>query len=85
MEQFNVYEAKTQLSELLNRVEHGEEIVIARAGRPVARLVPVAKRQEPRVPGSMLGLITMSPDFDHTPDDLIAAFYGADEIHEAAS
>ena len=76
MEQLNVYEAKTQLSELLNRVEHGEEIVIARAGRPVALLVPATGRQSARVPGSLRGLIHMSPDFDDTPEDLIDAFHG---------
>jgi len=78
-----VYEAKTQLSELLNRVERGEEIVIARAGRPVALLVPATKRQSPRIPGSLRGLIDMSPDFDDTPEDLINEFHGG--AHEIAS
>lgn len=50
MDTINVYEAKTQLSRLLERVEAGEEVVIARAGKPVARLVPLAQRPR-RVPG----------------------------------
>ena len=51
MAQVNVHEAKTQLSKLLARVAAGEEIVIARAGKPVARLVPVEHERPRRVPG----------------------------------
>ena len=47
----NIYDAKTNLSKLLERVEAGEEIVIARNGRPIARLVPEQRRREPRKPG----------------------------------
>jgi prevent-host-death family protein len=63
MESVNVYEAKTQLSRLLERVEAGEEIVIARAGTPVARLVPLSKRPR-RVPGFWKGRIHFAPDWD---------------------
>lgn len=59
----NVYEAKTQLSRLLERVEAGEEIVIARAGKPVARLVPVAGRPV-REPGRWAGRWWLAPDWD---------------------
>jgi prevent-host-death family protein len=64
MAQVNVHEAKTQLSKLLARVEAGEEIVIARAGKPVARLVPVAQTKTRRVPGEDEGKIWIAEDFD---------------------
>jgi prevent-host-death family protein len=66
-EQVNVYEAKTHLSRLLERVEAGEEIVIARHGRPVARLVPPQRVGPPRRPGSLAGRIHLAADFD-VPD-----------------
>ncbi len=61
--QVNVYEAKTQLSRLLVRVEAGEEIVIARSGRAVARLVPVGAPAR-RSPGALAGEIEIGDDFD---------------------
>lgn len=60
----NIHEAKTHLSRLVERVEAGEEITLARAGRPVARLVPYAKRQEPRPLGMWKGQIWLAPDWD---------------------
>lgn len=63
MEQVNVLEAKTQLSRLLARVEQGEEIIIARDGKPVAILTSAAKRL-PRAPGRLKGQITIGDDFD---------------------
>ncbi len=76
--QLNVYEAKTQLSRLLERVESGEEVVIARAGRPVARLVPETTQPARRTPGGWEGRVWMAPDFDDTPDEVIAAFEGSE-------
>jgi prevent-host-death family protein len=70
----NVHEAKTHLSRLLERVEAGEEIVVARSGKPVARLVPFQEARAPRQSGRLRGAVRMAPDFDHTPDDLIVAF-----------
>ncbi len=70
----NVHEAKTRFSELLRRVEQGEEIVIARDGRPVARLV--AMPQQARTPGRWRGQVTIAEDFDDTPEELIALFEG---------
>jgi prevent-host-death family protein len=76
METVNIHEAKTHLSRLVQRVEAGEEIVISRAGKPVARLVPLAQQLKPRVFGQMRGRITISDDFDAPlPDELLAAFY----------
>ncbi len=74
MEQVNVYEAKTHLSRLLERVEAGEEIIIARNGRPVARLVPTQRTEARRVPGSLRGKIWISPDFDEPDEELIDLF-----------
>ena len=60
----NFHEAKTHLSRLVERVEAGEEITLARAGRPVARLVPYRARHEPRRPGLWKGQVSIGPDFD---------------------
>jgi prevent-host-death family protein len=60
----NIHEAKTHLSRLIERVEAGEEITLARAGRPVARIVPYAARRRPRVPGLWKGRIVIHPGFD---------------------
>lgn len=76
----NVHEAKTHLSKLLNRVQAGEEIIIARAGDPVAKLVPLEPKIEDRVPGTAKGQMWMAPDFDAPlPDDLLDAFEGLGE------
>jgi len=69
----NIREAKARFSRLLARVSKGEEIVIARAGKPVARLVPLANAVARRTPGSAAGLVRISDDFDAPlPDELIA-------------
>jgi prevent-host-death family protein len=60
----NVHAAKIQFSRLLARVEEGEEIIIARAGRPIAKLVPVAQPPEPRVPGQDAGQVWVAENFD---------------------
>jgi prevent-host-death family protein len=70
----NMHEAKTQLSKLAERVEKGETVVIARAGKPCMDLVPHRPRREPRSPGALKGRITLAPDFDTTPEPVIQAF-----------
>ena len=75
----NVHEAKTQLSRLLDRAAAGEEIVVARAGRPVARLVALATPRSERTPGRLRGKISFADDFDGTPDWLVEAFEGGPE------
>ncbi len=76
-ETVNVYEAKTHLSQLLDRAAAGEEIVIARAGRPVARLVALAgSPSRRRTPGSWRGKVSMAADFDELPAEIDAAFRG---------
>jgi prevent-host-death family protein len=75
---YNVHEAKTHLSRLLDRVAEGEEIIIAKSGRPVAKLVRVAV--EPRRPGRLKGRIRVGPDFDEPlPEEILAAFRGEGE------
>lgn len=62
---FNIHDAKTHFSKLLERVSKGEDIVIAKAGKPVARILPfVAEDVSPRVPGIDKGKVTILPDFD---------------------
>lgn len=72
----NVHEAKTNLSKLLERVSAGEEIVIARAGKPVARLVPYAARPAKRTLGAWEGKVWIAPDFDELPESIMRAFRG---------
>lgn len=75
MTPINVHEAKTHLSRLLERVANGEEVVIARSGRPVARLVPFER--SPRKPGRLKGKVRIGPDFDAPlPEEIAAAFRG---------
>ena len=75
----NIYDAKTRLSELVERAADGEEIVIAKAGRPVARLVPLRAVREARSPGRWGNAVTIASDFDAPlPPDLLADFEGRD-------
>ena len=69
-----MHEAKTRLSRLLQEVEDGEEIVIARNGEPVARLVRVEPERKPREPGWAKGKVWMAPDFDEFDDDMARDF-----------
>ncbi len=79
MIQVNIHEAKTNLSRLLERVTAGEEIVIARAGRPIARLVPWQEKKSPRTLGIFAGQIHIHEDFDELPDDMRKLFEGGDD------
>lgn len=73
---YNVHEAKTQLSRLLAQVAEGEEVVIAKAGEPVARLVPVRKKGKPEL-GFAKGQVWIADDFDAPlPEDLQKLFEG---------
>jgi len=71
----NIHDAKTHLSRLVERAEAGEEITIARAGRPVARLVPL-RAARPRMLGALRGRIRLAPDFDALDETVIALFEG---------
>ncbi len=72
----NLYDAKTNLSSLVERAAAGEEIVIAKAGKPKAKLVPYRAAAEPRKPAHALGLTFIADDFDAPIPDLEAAFEG---------
>ena len=77
MSQVNLYDAKTQLSRLVDRAAAGEEIIIAKGGRPLARLVPLAARTRPRTLGRLAGEVWIGPDFDAPlPEDVAKAFDG---------
>lgn len=78
MAEVNIHEAKTHLSRLLQRVAAGEEIVIAKGGVPVARLVPIEAPPR-RIFGIDRGVFEVPPDFDEPlPPDVLAAFEGRD-------
>ncbi|OIQ54869.1 hypothetisches protein [Moorella thermoacetica] len=62
--QVNIHEAKTHFSKLLAQVKEGREVIIAKAGKPVARLVPITSEKPERHPGSAKGQITIAPDFN---------------------
>jgi prevent-host-death family protein len=73
----NIHEAKTHLSRLLARVAEGSEIIIGKAGKPVAKLVPYRPAAQPRrKPGCWKGKVRMARDFDRLPAELAAAFRG---------
>lgn len=74
--QFNIHEAKTHFSRLLERVEKGEELVIARNGRPLAKLVPYAEEREPRKLGLLKGKIWVADDFDEVDEEIVRMFEG---------
>jgi prevent-host-death family protein len=69
MAQFNVAEAKSRFSELVQKAVSGEEVVIARDNRPLLRLVPLGSLSGKRKPGSARGRVWMASDFDRTPED----------------
>jgi prevent-host-death family protein len=76
MKTVNIHEAKTQLSRLLEEAARGEEIVIAKAGRPYVRLVPCLPERTPRTLGGWEGRVRIAEDFDQTPEEVVAAFEG---------
>ena len=73
----NIHEAKTQFSKLIEAVANGHEIIIARAGKPAARLVPIETENTERRPGALKGQMRIADDFDAPlPADLQLAFEG---------
>jgi prevent-host-death family protein len=74
---YNLYEAKTSLSRLVDRAANGEEIILSKAGKPLAKLVPFRHSAEPRQAGGWEGQMRISEDFDAPlPPELEAAFEG---------
>jgi prevent-host-death family protein len=76
MKMTTIREAKTHLSRLVERAAHGEEIIIAKAGKPMAKLVPYRPSKEPRQPGAWRGKVKMSDDFDEIPEEFEAILRG---------
>jgi prevent-host-death family protein len=77
MKQVNIYEAKTQLSKLVLEAAQGEDIIIARAGKPVARLTRVTRERVRRKLGVLDGQFTIPDDFNHPlPEETLSAFEG---------
>lgn len=75
MAQVGMHEAKTKLSQLVERAEAGEDIIIARNGKPVARLVPVSSTNSLAVVhGALRGRVALAEDFDELPEDIAEAF-----------
>ena len=77
MSTVNIHQAKTQFSKLVDAAMRGEETIIAKAGKPAAKLVPVKSAKAARKPGFLKGKIRIASDFDAPlPDDLLDAFEG---------
>lgn len=77
MTKVNIHQAKTQFSRLVDLAAEGEEVIIAKSGKPVARLVPYVTKGAVRRPGSMRGKIRIKKNFDAPlPKNLLAAFEG---------
>ncbi|MFI6863159.1 type II toxin-antitoxin system Phd/YefM family antitoxin [Streptomyces sp. NPDC050421] len=72
--QYNVHEAKTHLSRILEHVATGEEVIISKAGEPVAKVVPLRTHVKRTGRGSLKGRIRIADDFDELPDDMADAF-----------
>jgi len=70
----NITEAKSHFSALIEKVMSGEEIIIGKAGKPVAKIVRYERREESRRPGALKGKIEIADDFDELPDDIAKAF-----------
>ena len=76
----NIHEAKSQLSKLIESALSGEEIIIAKAGKPLVRLIPYQEEKQARIPGGWQGKVVMSDDFDEElTGDILQGFIGADE------
>ena len=76
MHTVNMHEAKSKLSRLVEEALSGEDVIIAKAGTPLVKLVPLQRDTTPREPGRFKGKISLSEDFEKTPEELIRAFEG---------
>jgi prevent-host-death family protein len=70
----NISQAKAELSALIAMVQQGDEVILSKSGKPVAKIVPYSGAAQSRIPGSMEGEIRIAPDFDRLPDDMAEAF-----------
>lgn len=76
MQIFNIHEAKTNLSKLIEKTLKGEEVIIAKADKPVVQLCPFKVKLKPRKPGLWKGKVWISPDFDEEDEEINKLFYG---------
>ena len=77
MKRVNIHQAKTELSKLIERVEAGEEVIIARAGKPAVKLVPLTRARSPRRLGLLDGKFKIPEDFNKPlPASILRAFEG---------
>ncbi len=72
----NMHEAKTTLSRLVDQALKGDEVVVSKSGRPLVRLVPVARTLKARCPGRWKGRVSIARDFDGLPKEILDAFEG---------
>lgn len=79
MKTVNIHEAKTHLSRLIEDLAAGEEVIIARNGKPVARLLPVMARSRPRLPGQWRGQVRIGADFDAPLPPALSTAFGDDQ------
>lgn len=70
----NIHETKTRLSQLIQQVEEGDEIIISRANKPIARLVAYREKLHPRRLGEAKGMVEIMPDFDQLPEAIMEHF-----------
>ncbi|MFH1350203.1 MAG: type II toxin-antitoxin system prevent-host-death family antitoxin [Pseudomonadota bacterium] len=74
MQVINISEAKARLSALIEKVLAGEDVIIGKAGKPIAKLIPYEPGKKPRTPGMLKGMIKIADDFDKLPEDIASAF-----------
>ncbi len=79
MQNANIQEAKIHLSQLIDSVLAGEDVIISQGGKPLVRLVPYEGASKPRTPGGWKGRIRISDDFDDESEEINAMFYGESE------
>lgn len=76
----NIHDAKTHFSKLITQVLNGEEVIIAKGGKPIIRLMPYNEEPQQRKGGQLQGMIEISPNFDEPlPKDIFHKFYGNEE------
>lgn len=75
----NIYQAKTQLSSLVDEAISGKEVIIARSGKPLVRLIPYTPVMKERKPGVLAGKIQIPSDFDETSQEVLELFYSTEE------
>ncbi|MCK4278715.1 MAG: type II toxin-antitoxin system Phd/YefM family antitoxin [Desulfurellaceae bacterium] len=75
MKIFNIHEAKAHFSKIITQVKTGEEIIIAKAGKPVAKLIPIREKPKSRIPGTAKGKITLTEGFESPlPEEVVQEF-----------